>query len=336
MIGLTDSDILTHWALVPPLEVEPIATGTNNRSFLVKSGMHFCVLKWYRNVGNLERLRFEHKLLGALAAARLPFAVPTPLPTRTGDTTVEITHDRDVSRFALFQHIPGRAAAFGSSVETRRCGEALAILDQVLDALTLESTVPIPETFGDLSSIHPSVPDPRAAIEKVFREQALATALARIVKLAGERWQSCTSDWNAQLIHGDFYPTNTMMDSGEVSGILDFEFSGTGYRAMDFTIGLAAFSTKSWDDGCSWPLVESFAQGYLRRTPLAEEDLATVPILLLTREVTSLIHWLGRKEHGLTTVDDLHARARRLLSLDRWLEAHQTRLVDRLTRIACP
>ena len=124
-----------------------------------------------------------------------------------------------------------------------------------------------------------------------------------------------------------------MMDSDSVTGILDFEFAGHGYRAMDFSIGLAAFSAKNWHDGCSWSLLESFAKGYLQRMPLSEGELAATPVLLLMRELTSLIHWLGRAKQGLTTPADIHDRAHRVLSLYRWLESNQRQLIHRLRLI---
>lgn len=328
--------VLSHWPVDPPLDLEPIVTGTNNRSYLVTSGERFYILKWYRNPGSLDRLRFEHELLGALAAAGPRFAVPSPLPTRAGDTSVDLAHDSVVFRFALFPLIPGRAARFGSLEDAFRCGTALADLDLALAAVRLDPAIPVPGAFGELGAVHAEVPDPLAAIQRQFRDRAVATDLARIVSRAEERWRHRTTGWDIQLMHSDFYPSNTLMEGGEVTGILDFEFSGPGYRAMDFAIGLAAFSARDWNEGCAWPLVESFATGYLRHSPLDAEELAAMPALLLMREATSLTHWLGRLEQGLTTPDDLHARARRLLALDRWLEAHQGELVNRLERIACP
>jgi Ser/Thr protein kinase RdoA (MazF antagonist) len=298
----------------------------------VKTGDASFILKWYWNTGMADRVRFEHELLNMPASAGLPFTVPSPLPTSGGATSVEITRDEETSCLALFHCIPGRAAVYGNEAEAYQCGEALAVLDDSLDLLALDSAVPIVETFGDLSSIHPSIPQPVPAIHRVF-EGAPAPALANILSSVEEQWQRHTSGWRPQLIHGDFYPTNTLFELGEVSGVLDFEFSGSGYRAMDFSIGLAAFSTKSWDTGCSWPLMESFATGYLQRSPLAEDALSAMPVLLLMREANSFIHWLGRMKQGLTTLDDIHARARRLLSLYHWLEAHQTELVDRLLRL---
>ncbi len=332
MRGFTESDAISHWPGVRlPLHLEPMTSGVNNRSYLVRSGRESYVLKCYMNVDMMERIHFEHELLSALATTSLPFSVPSPLLAKSGDTTVEISCDGGIHHVALFHRIPGRAASYGDKSEAYRCGQALAFLDQALNAITLSHTVSVPESFGNLSSIHKYVPDPLIAIKQLPVEHELTTKLATIMALVEERWQCHTAGWKTQLIHGDYYPSNTLVDAGKVSGILDFEFSGTGYQAMDFAIGMAAFSAKNWNDGCSWLLLESFAKGYLAQVPLTEEELTATPVLLLKRELSSFIHWLGRMRQGLITLDDMHYRARRLISLHRWLEENQSQLAHRLS-----
>src|SRR5699024_10063597 len=108
---------------------------------------------------------------------------------------------------------------------------------------------------------------------------------------------------------------------------------GLGLRVMDFAVGLAAFSTKDWEHGCSWDVLEAFAQEYMRKMPLAGDEVALVPTMLLKREASSLVHWIGRMEQGLTSADDIQSRLSRFLALERWLERNESRLLDRLDRI---
>jgi homoserine kinase type II len=333
MDGIAVAEIATHWQLTPPVRLEPIAAGMNNRSWLVRSGSGIYVLKWYRNMQEADRLRFEHALLGALAAAELPFAVPSPLPARSGDTSIRIETGSGPARTVLSRHIPGRAAAFGSIEETGRCGAALASLDKALATIELDPGIPVPTAFDALGTIHPLVPDPVAAIERLPGDSALRAALVTAVPGAEQRWREHRANWATQLIHGDYYPSNTLVHGGEVSGIVDFEYSSMGYRAMDFAVGLAAFSTRSWEEGCAWPLVSAFAEGYLSQTPLSEPEIMAIPSIMRLREAVSFIHWQGRMEQGLTPLDDIHDRGRRLLSLRRWLERHQDELVDRIIRL---
>jgi homoserine kinase type II len=146
-----------------------------------------------------------------------------------------------------------------------------------------------------------------------------------------------TAGWPRQVIHCDFFPSNVLIEEGAVSGVLDFEFAGLGERAMDFAIGLVAFSFRTWEagwrngpDGLS---VDAFAGAYLATLPLATHELAAVPDLILMREAGSFVHWLGRLGRGLTTREDIEGRAERLLDLDAWLATNGDDLLDLLSRI---
>lgn len=324
-----ETDIITRWRLSRPLKIEPVLIGTNNRSFRVTDVEGAYVLKWYRNVWDLRQLRFEHALLNALASATLPFAVPAPVPTLSGENHVTLQRGSESYLLVLFRLISGRSTVLGDAAEAHRCGEALAALDEALGRVSLDTSVALPEAFGSLSSIHILVPRPLEAVE----ELAGSDRIARIMSDAEDRWQRVTSIGNRQLIHGDFYPSNTLMCSGKVSGILDFEFSGLGLRVMDFAVGLAAFSTKGWKHGCLGDTLEAFARGYLRKTPFAGEELSAVPTMMLKREASSLVHWIGRMEQGLTSTDDIQSRLLRFLALERWLERNESRLLDCLDRI---
>jgi homoserine kinase type II len=130
-----------------------------------------------------------------------------------------------------------------------------------------------------------------------------------------------------QLIHGDFYPSNVLMVDGRVSGILDFEYSGPGVRAMDLAVGLGAFAPPEWRFGDAMPHVERFVAGYRQWVLLTPDEIAALPALLRLREATSWLHWLGRHSQGLTSDEDIVERAERLVALDDNLTAHGEELV---------
>src|SRR5699024_8294709 len=175
------------------------------------------VLKWYRNVEDLQRLRFEYALLNALALANLPFAVPAPVPTLSGENHVTLQRGSGSCLLVLFRHIAGRSAAVGDAAETYRCGEALATLDEALGRVTLDPAEILPEAFGNLESVHVLVPRPLKVVSKLSGSDRLA----RSMSAAEDRWQRVSSIGNRHLIHGAFYPSNTLMYSGKVSGIQD-------------------------------------------------------------------------------------------------------------------
>lgn len=318
------SAILAHWPLAPPINLERFAAGVNNRSWLVTAASDSFVLKTYRDVTDPNRLAFEHALLAVLAGSDLPFAVPAAVPTSSGATVVSIGDER----WSLFRRIPGCAAERHSESDARRAGEALAMLHVALASVTFDPVVPVPDTFGDLASVHPAVPDPTGSIDRLLGAEAASVA-ARAMTL----WPERAAGWPTQLIHADFYPSNVLVTGDAVSGILDFEYAGRGHRAMDVAIGLGAFSTGDVRAGWSWPVFDAFAGGYLSRWPLSRDEIEAIPALMLAREATSFVHWLGRFERGVTNLADLDDRATRLISLDAWVKANGgasiARLLDR-------
>jgi homoserine kinase type II len=330
---MIESVLRREWVLAHPVSLEPMTNGTNNQSFLVTTGQGRFVLKRYRNAGRVDRRRFERRLLDELAHADLPFAVPSIIPTVTGEASAQVTRDDATYYLALFRHLPGSPPQREDSEVASSCGAALAMLDRALAAIPVGQSGTRPVIFGDLAEVHPAVPYPISTIERVISNRELAVSIGRILAHAEDGWTHCTADWRLQMIYGDFYPANVLMTEGRVTGILDFEFAGPGHRAMDFAIGLGAFSTREWREGCSWRVLEAFATGYLWELPLSLDELAATPAMLLMREATSFVHWLGRRAEGLTTLADVHDRAARLLSVSAWLDAHQADLVDRLGRL---
>lgn len=140
-----------------------------------------------------------------------------------------------------------------------------------------------------------------------------------------------TSGWPLTWIHWDFYPSNVLMHAGHVTGIVDFEFAGAGYRAMDIAIGLNAFAFGQPD---MWTLIERFATGYLSRVHLSTGEIEAVPTLMLMREATSLVHWTGRSLQDLPDRMGVTQRARRLVELAHLLEGRGAELVMRLHEIS--
>ena len=65
------------------------------------------------------------------------------------------------------------------------------------------------------------------------------------------RWWPGTDDLPAQVIHGDLAPSNMLADpdTGEVTGLLDFELAGAGFGVQDILAALynsTALSAPDW------------------------------------------------------------------------------------------
>lgn len=326
---ITPEDISRLWPVPAPSRLLRTARGTNNHSFIVESGTDDSTyfLKQHKNVLDRERFLFACQLMRGIAAQDPPFAVPETILSRAGET--HVVHGG--STFNLSTFIPGTVAAYGDRDDAATCGAALADLHLILSRIDLGSHEAGPPTYGDLGSVHPLVPDPPATIRHVLGQGDLADASIAILPAVQSRWSSVTAGWPLTWIHADFYPSNVLQQAHRVTGIVDFEFSGAGYRAMDFAIGIYAFAFGLPSKN---ELIDRFGTAYLERMALSEEEIAAISLMILIREATSLVHWIGRGRQGLTDRTGAAERARRLVTLAGVLDRTGADVVTRLQGIS--
>lgn len=314
------------WPVPTPARLRPVAIGTNNRAYIVECGNGAFYLKGHDNRPDPDRILSVSRLTAAITAERPPFAVPETIPSRSGEMSV-VHGGRS---WALSTFIPGTVARAGDRDDAFACGLALAELHAALARVDPGPGDAGERAVGDLTQVHPLVRDPARAIQEAIDEAGLAEDAMVILTAAQLRATAVTAGWPLTWIHWDFYPSNVLMEAGRVTGIVDFEFAGAGYRVMDVAIGLYAFAFGQPD---MWTLIERFATGYLGRLPLASEEIEAIPTLLVIREATSLAHWTGRSLQGLPDRMGVSQRARRLIELAGFLDQHGPDLVARLHEI---
>src|SRR2546428_11618324 len=133
--------------------------GYQNRTSYVSCATGDFVLRVYTNVSDPSRQRFEHELLRRLGAAGLPFAIPHPVPSTSGDTLRVV----DGRLAALFVRIAGEPASEDDPVARRRGAAALADVDPALGALG-RFEVTVPSFTRALAAMHPPRGDLGAAV----------------------------------------------------------------------------------------------------------------------------------------------------------------------------
>lgn len=321
-------NLLDAWPIPRSRTVLRLVTGTNNHTRLVTTPNGDYILRIYQNAADPEPLRYEHDLLLHLQQAALSFAVPNPLVSESGLTYVTTEEAGQLVLAALFPVIPGRRPDTRDPAEVEACGAALGELDRALAAIEVDPTLDPPPPYDDIAHTFALIRNPAPGVTSIPIAPQTRHRLGTILAGLTAALPQFDEHFPRQLIHGDFYPSNVLIDGGRVTGILDFEFSGPGLRAMDLAIGLGAFAPSAWTDvDASLPLVERFAAGYLRWLQPAPAEIAALPTLLRLREATSFVHWLGRHSQGLTTDADMAERADRLLQLDADLSLYGDKLV---------
>jgi homoserine kinase type II len=292
--------------------------GRNNDTYFVDAAEGSYVLRVYQNTADPERVRDEHDLLGLLALHDLPFATPELVRTTSGDTLAVLESDHGPRLAALFVRIPGKEAAMITR-DARLAGRALAQLDRALGQVP--RAIKTPATIRD---VHPLVPDPLDAIRELDlgHRYAIARELFERVDAAHD---TLDASLPRQIVHGDFAFLNVLIHEGEVSGLVDFEFASSDFRAADLACALYVTTVRS-SDADRWPLLEALAAGYRRALALDPTEIAAIPELMRRRSAFGLIHWIGRQLQGIASPNEAIERIDRAAMLARFLHEHADRV----------
>lgn len=326
--------LTSHWMIDQPTQVQALTSGTNNQVLLVATALRSYVLRLLPVSSDPTRLHFEQSVLQHLAGLALPFAVPTPLLTRTGERVARVQTAAGEMLAVLTDHIEGRHPDHDNLPQATAAGQALALLDGALaHAPTLLVSAGITwRSSGDLAHCHPLVADPLDAIATLPLQPEQRRRLAYGYAALTERLPTLYADLPQQLVHEDYAPSNVLSDGERVTGVLDFEFCARDLRVMDMTVALSWWPEAQFGTGTEWPILDAFAHGYFQHITLSPDELAAVPTLFSLRAYSSLLHRLGRQRAGLSTQAAVIARAEAALQREDWLAASGQRLIDTLER----
>lgn len=301
--------------------------GTNNWTLLLSGRDRELVLRLYRTA-DLGRIEEEHRLVLALQHARLPFEVPTPIPTTSGSTVTQlIWQDRPVLA-ALFPMLPGHPPDDGNLVHASACGQALGQLHAAMAGLP--DSLHVRDACPSIDRIDELVPDPVAAAADWGRDRSGQRRIASVVENVMISDPRPDGD-RPQVIHADLFAANLLVRNDKVSAVLDFECAGVGPAVMDVAVATLSLCLTPLTRVDRWNLSRCLAAGYASVRSLQPQAVEAVPMLLRRREVTSFVDRVGRYRGGQITATELQRRADKLVELDRWLTAHAPQLIDSLT-----
>ena len=308
---------LRAWPITPT-SIDRAPHGFNNETYFVDAREGQFVLRVYRSTAEVGRVHDEHDLLGALALQELPFAVPTPMPTREGDT-VAVLEGADGPRLAtLFTRIPGSPAE-KTPRHARLGGRALAQVDLVLARLDRPVRAPV-----RIRDVHPLVDDPIAALDELDLGERSVVARG-LLERVDESHDALAGALPWQIIHGDFAFPNVLIDQNVVTGFLDFEFAAPDMRAADLATALHVACVSSTAEE-RWPLLEALIAGYGRSIPLDPAEAAAMPDLMRRRSAIGVVHWIAKFRQSVGSRQDVVDRIDRGIALSQWLDENAVRI----------
>lgn len=200
--------------------------GTNNDVRIVETPQRRLVWRQYENL-SCDRVDSEHRLLEWLAGQHLPFRVPVPLRTVSGHTHVLADGGRAASVHEL---IPGRRPD-DSDHEILLTATGFAHLLRVLADAPI-ALAPTDWSGIGLRDVYDGSPH---ADELLPRLAAFELDLGWLheAMAAEDDLQRALCTLPRQIVHGDVARSNALTDGTRITGLLDFEISGSDARVSD-------------------------------------------------------------------------------------------------------
>lgn len=325
------SQLWRAWPLSGPWELRLTPSGTNNLVHYVEtpSGERY-ILRLHQN-SDRPRLRYEVTITQALQGAGLSFAVPSPLPTLSGELYLPLSTETGEILATLWPLLPGDQPQRQNLKQAYAAGQALAELHAALEKIPsphiADAIAPTP--YGDLEHCHLRVPDPIAAFQDLPLEARHKRQLCGLFEALGARIPGLYQTLPQHLIHGDYAPSNILMLGERVSGVLDFEVSTVDLRLLDLAVAFSWWPAVLLGTGEEWAIIEALGRGYTGRSPLTLAEVEALPDLLRLCAMAAFIHRLGRYLAGLETMAVIDRRVTEILWRERWLVDHRDQLIKK-------
>jgi homoserine kinase type II len=312
------------WTLPGPWQLTELVVGANNRVLRVdtpESGAY--VLRIYRNHADPRRVRHELAVVAALQHASLPFVVPAPVPTRAGDSVHHFSTPDGEALAVLCPFVRGGHPDRDNLDQAQAAGEALGRLDTALARVVIPTSPDLspPAPMGNLRS---RLGLPAAPADVLATLPGDPESIQRVVALARrveERVPDLYATLPQQSIHGDFDPSNILMEGTRVTAVLDFEFSTRDLRVEDLVVPLSWWPIADFGTGREWPIINAFGRGYARGQRLQPTEIAALPDVWRLRAMGSLCHRAMRHRRDLTSEAQLVRRVELTLAHEDWLTA---------------
>ncbi len=276
-----------------------IAEGVENTNYLVETTKDRFVLTLYEKRVDVSELPYFMGLLDHLADKGLP--VPPAIKDRNG-VAIQTLEGRPA---CLIKFLSGVSLSHPTAVQARAAGIALGEMHRAAadfqltrpNSMGLLSWRPLFERCGsNLDTIRPGVFD----------------ELRDLLHLVEAEWPA---DLPVSTVHADLFPDNVLMRGDRITGLIDFYFACTDFRAYDLAVTHSAWAFSA--DGTQFDAAVGHAlvQGYTSVIDLTDAERAALPTLAVGACVRFSLSrawdWLNTPATALVTRKDPCAYANR-------------------------
>ncbi len=112
----------------------------------------------------------------------------------------------------------------------------------------------------------------------------------------------------AHVIHADLFPDNVLMLGETVTGLIDFYFAASDFRAYDLAVTHASWTFSDDGSHCDPVRAQALMRGYAREITLSDAEIAALPLLARGASLRFLLtrahDWVHTPADALVTRKD--------------------------------
>ncbi len=268
-----------------------IAEGVENSNFLLETTGGRFILTLYEKRVREDDLPFFVDLLGHLAMRGCP--VPAMIRDRTGDAIQQVS-----GRAAcIIQFLPGISLTHPTPGQCEAAGAALGAMHRALadyagareNCMGHRHWRGVAEATSDLDAVMPG-------LQAIVDDE---------LDWLDAHWPA---DLPAHVVHADLFPDNVLMLGDRVTGLIDFYFAATDYRAYDVAVTHASWTFSSDGTRCDPALAKALMRGYGREITLSAAEQDALPLLARGAALRFLLtrahDWMHTPADALVTRKD--------------------------------
>lgn len=292
--------LIARYDIGSVLSCKGIAEGVENSNFLLETTGGRFILTLYEKRVSEGDLPFFVDLLDHLAASGSP--VPAMIRDRSGIAVQQIS-----GRAAcIIQFLSGISLTHPNPAQCEAAGVALGAMHRALagyDGVRVNSMGhrhwhDIAKAAGDLDAVRPG-------LQAIVDEE---------LGFLDAHWPA---DLPAHVIHADLFPDNVLMLGDRVTGLIDFYFAASDFRAYDLAITHAAWTFSADASAFDPVLAQALMRGYTREVALTDAEFAVLPTLARGAALRFLLtrahDWVHTPADALVTRKDPSPFLARLL-----------------------
>lgn len=282
-----------------------IAEGVENSNYLIDTTRGRYILTLYEKRVSADDLPYFMALLDHLAARGLP--VPCAVRDRAGQSI----HTLCGRPACLIEFLPGVSLSHPTRAQARAAGLAMAKMHLAVADFPLTRA-------NSMGVAHWNTMFDRCG-------RALDDIAPGLYDDLGFQLDDVLSGWLDRgmpigTIHADLFPDNVLMRGDEVTGLIDFYFACTDFRAYDLAVMHTAWAFDASGSHVDWDLGRTLIDGYQQLIPLEPAERVALSNMARGASIRFLLSrawdWLNTPADALVTRKDPLAYWRRVRAYD--------------------